>query len=389
MRRILLISNRNLYNTSGELRLVKHRTETLMRVYRVGTDVVLLKNKKVLKKTHETIDACSFKLFPHVAFDYWVEKSRMMDYVTSLINGAEQPYAAIIVSGALLLPLVSQLKALSPNISLIADLHGAYEELIEFTSSSFIMNQMRHFYYWLAKRYEKRYLKVFDGYFTVSRALKNYIEFEYKIKDKPFFLIPCGLVEQSIDIQSSQESRCRYRAKYGFEESDIVFVYSGGVSPWQCIRESVIMFKKLQEKTRVSLKLLLLSGNLDAIKDYQSDSIIVDSYSGNEVREVLCAGDYAFMLRQDKVTNRVAYPNKFLEYVYSGMQIITTSAVYDAVAQIKEFGIGIIIPQNGQLPISLVENRKPYLQDIDSRNTLLKSTSFETTLAPFVDYLAS
>lgn len=389
MRKILLISNRNLYNTSGELRLIKNRTETLMHVYQVGTDVILLKNKKVLKKGQEKIESCSFKLFPHKVLDYWVEKKKMMHYVTCMVNNVEQPYAAIIISGALLLPIVTKLKSLSPNCTLIADLHGAYEELIEFSSSSFIMNQMRRVYYLLAKRYEKRYLKLFDGYFTVSGALKDYIESEYNIKDKPCFLIPCGLVGQSVDVQSSREARRFYRAKYGLEENDVLFVYSGGVSPWQCINESVLMFKDLQERTQTPIKLLLLSVDIEEIKKYESDSIIVDSYSGNEVREVLCAGDYAFMLRQDKVTNRVAYPNKFLEYVYSGMQIITTSAVYDAVAQIKEFGIGIIIPQNGQLPISLVENRKPYLQDIDSRNILLKSTSFETTLAPFVDYLAS
>lgn len=46
MSKVLLISSRNIYNTSGELRLIKNRTETLLQQYRVSTDCIMIKDNR-------------------------------------------------------------------------------------------------------------------------------------------------------------------------------------------------------------------------------------------------------------------------------------------------------------------------------------------------------
>ena len=387
MKTILLISSRNLYNTSGELRLVKNRTETLLNRYDVSTDFVVLKDKKVLSRPQEEIPNRSYKLFPHQIVDFKIREKELMRYVKELVRQQAEPFTAIVLSGVLVIPLISELKELTPKTKFFADLHGAFEELIEFPKGSIIKDLPRKAYYRLAKRNEARYLKEFDGFYAVSKALQKYIEIEYHIEGKPFFIIPCGIPQTEVDISASVANRAKYRAKYNIKDGDTLFIYSGGVSPWQCIEESVRMFERLKQKTSKNIKLLLLSGNKAAIEKYQSEDIMIDSYSGDEVRKVLCAGDYAFMLRQDLVTNNVAYPNKFLEYVSAGLQVISTTAVRDIADQIVQYKVGQIVDLNGDLNPAMIENRLPYLQDVEQRNDLLKATSFETTLAPFVEFI--
>lgn len=387
MKRILFISDRNLYNTSGELRLVKNRTETLLNCFSVETDFVVYREKKVLRKPQELIENHHYKLITHHLVDFKLKENEVVQYVKKLIDNSVQPYDAIVISGVLLIPLINQIKRMSPNSKLIADLHGAFEELIEFPKGSFLKDLPRRAYYRLAKRNEERYLKEFDGFYAVSKALQKYIETEYHIKGKPFFIIPCGIPQTEVDVASSIANRATYRAKYNLKDDDTLFIYSGGVSPWQCIEESVRMFERLKQNTSKNIKLLLLSGNKAAIEKYQSEDIMIDSYSGDEVRKVLCAGDFAFMLRQDLVTNNVAYPNKFLEYVSAGLQVISTTAVRDIADQIVQYKVGQIVELNGDLNPAMLENRTPYLQDVEQRNALLKATSFETTLAPFVEFI--
>lgn len=387
IKKILLISSRNLYNTSGELRLVKNRTQTLLQNYCVSTDCVMIKYKKVLNKPQEQLPCNSFRLFTHNMLDYKLREREMMHYVADLINEQTEVYSAIVLSGMQVIPLAPALKVLSPKSKIIADLHGAFEELVEFPGSSFTKAILRRIYYKIAKKNERKYLKTCDGFYVVSRALQKYIETEYHIEGKPFFIIPCGIPQTEVDVDFSIENRAKYRAKYNIKDDDTLFIYSGGVSPWQCIEESVRMFERLKQKTDKKIILLLLSGNKNAIAKYRSNDIIIDSYSGEEVRKVLCAGDYAFMLRQEFVTNNVAYPNKFLEYVSAGLRVITTTAVRDIADQILQYKVGQIVELTGDLDWKLIENRKPYLDDVEQRNALLKATSFETTLASFVDYI--
>lgn len=387
MKRLLLISSRNLYNTSGELRLVKNRTETLLNKYQVSTDFVVLKAKKVLRKPQEEIPNRSYKLFTHQIYDFKVREREMFHYLKDLIARQEEPFTAIVLSGVLVIPLVTKLKELTPSTKFFADLHGAFEELIEFPDKSLVKDLGRKAYYRIAKRNEKRYLKEFDGFYSVSNALKNYIETEYQIQGKPFFIIPCGIPQTEVEVESSLANRTLFRSKYGLEKNDILFIYSGGVSPWQCIEESVKMFERLKSNTSKRVKLLLLSGNKAAIERFKSEDVFIDSYSGEEVRKVLCAGDFAFMLRQDLVTNNVAYPNKFLEYVSAGLQVISTTAVRDIAEQIMQYKVGHIVDLNGEIEPQWLESFVPYLQDAEQRNALLKATSFETTLAPFVEFI--
>lgn len=382
MKNLLFITSRNAYNTSGELRLIKNRANSLSDEFGVSTDVVNIKDRKVLSKPQENLNVRSYKLFAHRNYNTMSCEKMALEYIISLAS--KTTYDCVVISGVSLLHMITPLRKIMPNTRFVADLHGAFEELKEFKAKSFAKNIARTAFYLYAKHAEEKYLLQFDNYFAVSHALKRYMNKEYGLDESKFFIVPCAISTLAVDEVASKEYRKTYREKYQIDDDTILCIYSGGTSPWQCIEETVEMYKKMRETSGEKLKLLLLSGNLPYIKKFECEDIIADSYSGDEVRKVLCAGDYAFMLRGNYITNNVAYPNKFLEYVSAGLKVIATPYVYDVADQIKENNLGLIVDFNDNLP---VVEKSVYLSDIQNRNNLLKATCFKTTLARFAKAL--
>ena len=385
--KVLLITSRNVYGTSGELRLIKNRTETLLHSYGVETDILIFKRDSVLKHPQEIFDYSSFEGVFFNWYNHPFKFSEFLSLVKKKLNDIQ--YDAVIVSGGFLLfNMVKRIKKLSPKIRVIVDIHGTIEELKEFSGKNIFQKFIRKFFYKTTKRFQGKSFPLADGFFVVSNALKKHIqEVVPGLNNKAYFIIPCGIKETEIDYNESLKNRALYRGKYNISDDELLFIYSGGVSPWQCIEESVSLFKHFSEDSNRKCKMLILSGNLNYISKFKCDSIITDSYSGDEVRKVLCAGDYAFLLRDDFMTNHVAYPNKFLEYVSSGMKIIATENVDDVAMQVRDYSVGIIVHFEDKLSNIINADSVGYLSDIKERNALLLATSFETTLKPFVKFL--
>lgn len=385
--KVLLITSRNVYGTSGELRLIKNRTETLLHSYGIETEILLFKRNRVLKQSQEVFDYASFEGF---FYNWYNHPFKFRDFLSRIRAKVKNDhFDAVIVSGGFLLfNMVKAIKTISPYTRVIIDIHGTIEELKEFPGKSLIQRIVRRLFYITSKLFQRKAIFLADGFFVVSYSLKYYIqEYITGLQDKSFFIIPCGIRETEVDYNESLKNRIHYRAKYNIEDDEQLFIYSGGVSPWQCIEESVSLFKRYSEETTRKCRLLLLSGNLDYINKFKSENIITDSYPGNMIRKVLCAGDYAFLLRGDYVTNHVAYPNKFLEYVSSGMKVIATENVDDVAMQVREYSVGVIVNFEDKLSEKIEAKANDYLSDIKERNALLLATSFETTLKPFVEFL--
>lgn len=382
-----MITSRNVYGTSGELRLIKNRTETLLHSYGVETDILLFKRDRVLKRPQEVFDYTSFEGFFYNWYNHPFKFSGFLSLVKKRLY--DNQYDAVVVSGGFFLfNMVERIKKLSPKIRVIIDIHGTIEEFKEFPGKNISQRIIRKFFYKTTMRFQRKSFPLADGFFVVSNALKKHIqECVPGLNNKAFFIIPCGIKETEVDYNESLKNRNQYRNKYKIADDELLFIYSGGVSPWQCIEESVSLFKHFSEETDRKCKMLILSGNLNYISKFKCDSIITDSYSGDEVRKVLCAGDYAFLLRGDFMTNHVAYPNKFLEYVSSGMKIIATENVEDVAMQVRDYSVGVIVNLSDKLSEKISSEAVEYLSDIKERNALLLSTSFATTVKPFVKFL--
>ena len=90
------------------------------------------------------------------------------------------------------------------------------------------------------------------------------------------------------------------------------------------------LFGKIREQLGENCKMLLFSGSKELVRQYRDKpGVIAGNLSPDKVMETLCAGDFGLMLRDDYATNNYAFPNKFLEYVGSGLRVIATPYVYD------------------------------------------------------------
>jgi glycosyltransferase involved in cell wall biosynthesis len=347
----------------------------------------VFKGQKVLKKPQEPIATGSFKMVNYSVSNFIAKLRLFKAYIRQQLT--QNDYDTVIISGNLVFPLISIVKKTKPNIPVIADIHGTIDELIEFKGKNLRTNLLRNMFYRYAVFVGKKELPKFDGYFAVSTALKRHVQDKFNVTSDNFFIIPCGTNINCIDVNLSAENRAKYRQRYGISDDETVFIYSGGVSPWQCIEESVNLYDKIKSTGKFGkTRLCIFSGQLSAIEHFKRKDIIVGSLSSNEVAGVLNMGDFAFMLRGDYMTNRVAYPNKFLEYVAGGLQVIATNYVEDVRDQIIEYNLGNIVGLDGS-GVEDICNNKPFMSDVASRNDLLMHTGFVCTLKPFVEYIGA
>ncbi|NLJ17365.1 hypothetical protein [Globicatella sulfidifaciens] len=393
MKKILFITSRNIINTSGEMRLIKNRNHVMNIQYGIKTDFIAIFDKKKLGGKRESVSDDSVvkhvKYSKYNPFSYFFMYYQTKKTIKKMIE--EKNYDSIIVSGPLAIVFTRYVRHMFNKSNMILDIHGALEELIEFKSDNFYKNIGKRITYILLKYLEKTNINFYDAYFVVSDALSAYLDHEYRISKKNKYIIPCSLEEDQIELEQKVKYRMEFRKYYGIND-ELLFVYSGGVSPWQCIEETISMFIKIQKKIQgKNVKLLILSHELEKIKHLGiNDSIIMDSLQSDMVNKVLCAGDYAFLLRDNYVTNNVAFPNKFLEYVNSGMRIITTPYVHDVKKYINEYHLGFIVENINENQDNLMKYFQEdfvYGDDFQKRKKLISSLSFNKTLKTFAENL--
>ncbi len=342
MSRILFVTNRNILYTCGELRLIKNRAIALREEYNVESDFIAF--NKLRNAAEEDIGGTgTITAFCYRQHNLLEALSAWLNFVKCVMEAIESDkYSVVVLSGIFALRLSRRIKKTYPHTAIVADIHGALEELIEFPKGGVIKTQIRKAVYHCLKHIEKNYLPFVDGCFVVSNRLMAYLREAYAF-EKPCYIIPCAIHRQNFDRQLLTEKRCAARLKYGIDEAETVFVYSGGTSSWQCIEESVALYRKLANSIPGKTRLVIFSGDKEYIEKFRADDVIIDSLSSTEVLDTLPMADCAFMLREKAITNAVAYPNKFLEYVLSGLKVITTPYVDDVAEQIAVYRLGYIV----------------------------------------------
>lgn len=384
--KLLLITSRNIYNTNGEIRLIKNRTNVLFNKFGIVTDFICYHDNEVFGKEQEVInEASDFHLVTYTKknpITLFTNKSQVVKKATSLLSSND--YSAVIISGEIALSFVESLKE-KATIPFIYDIHGATDELIEFPGNSLISKYFRKLVFSLLRHNEKKYMHLFDAAFAVTEELKNHAIRNFNTEKLKFFIVPCAKKYSDIEYNVYSENRTKYREKYGVQNTEKLFVYSGGISAWQCIDKTIDIFNEIS-KSIDGCKLLLLSDQADKIEVSQQN-IIKDSLPFDKVDETLCAGDYAFMIREDLVTNHVAFPNKYCEYIASGMRILSSPYLKTVADSIKENSLGYVLKDNEDIDGLLEYINKNENIDFEKRSKVLKQFEFETTLVPFVDYL--
>lgn len=326
-------------------RLIKNRAEALYNIYGVATDFLAIqKRSRISNADTDTIKAGGIlHIIGHSKYDFFIRLAAAEKEMDRMLRSGG--YSCVILSGGGLEKTAAHIKA-SCSLRVFLDIHGAAEDALELALQGGWMKRLYFTaFYRVGERYLARYAQDTDGFFVVTSALRKYVEKKYRTKKGAvFYEVPCAASGMAFPEKEYECYRRAYRKKYGIDGDTVVFVYSGGTSPWQCIDETIELYKKIAEGMDQKSALLVFSYNADQIRAKIADvpSISVDSYESSELRKVLCAGDYAFLLRRDCVTNNVAFPNKYLEYIQARMKIIGTPYIYEVASQIRKYGTGFL-----------------------------------------------
>lgn len=216
----------------------------------------------------------------------------------------------------------SLVKKISPKTKIIIDIHGAAAEEAAYQGESIeCVSAYRN--------YERRAVESVDYIICQSDEMKRYIVNEYDVDACKICVYRCGVDINHFRIDDVK--RKTIREKLGFSENDIVFVYSGGLHPWQRVGEALDLFEKYHVINRAS-KFLVLTGSGEELHemikkkgiDNSNNHIVSMCLPFVEVPDYLNACDVAFLLRHNHTMNAVASPTKLAEYLACGLPVISS-----------------------------------------------------------------
>ncbi len=384
MRDVLIVTSRNVATPGGEFSLINNRATILNAKWGYSSEIISLCNTNLGVVEGQE----AFGKGTYIRRNFSNPAALLTGYKT-VADVAEttlrqNKFRAVILSGVGLLRYVDRMRSAAGHGTLIcADVHGYYGDGKLLSQDEPFFVGSFHRLASTVERYEQiNYLKKFDRIFTVSSAYKSFLCEHADCRSSQFYVVPCGLgTRDEFSDEDTARNRSFYRKKYGLEQADTLLVYSGGTSAWQCLPQTIELFKMISARRRA--KLLILSGDREGAKRIARDAedVLVDSYPPDKLPEVFCAADFFVMLREDCPTNHFAYPNKFLEYAAAHKPTITTPYVLDIAQQIDRYKTGILFDGNIE---QLLEEMDTFSCPISAYEEMIKLNSFEETLTRFV-----
>lgn len=208
---------------------------------------------------------------------------------------------------------------------------------------------------------------------AVSRALVDYWRKEFNYDASAHIVVPCTLSNDFIFEFPKEDELKKIKSDLGFSDNDIVIVYSGSSAGWQSFSLVEKMLNEVFEKNE-NVKLLWLTNHLNEnsefVKSYKN-RIKTAWVKPSEVKNYLLAGDYGLLYREDSVTNKVASPVKFAEYLSCGLNVIISDNLGDFSEFVKKNNCGTVGPVTDVAKVSYqskLHNHQLALQNLQKEN---------------------
>lgn len=220
--------------------------------------------------------------------------------------------------------------------------------------------------------FEKQALFDSDERLAVSEELRKYWVSEYNYKGSAI-VIPCTYHSVHFKELMEYSIRDQRRTSMGYSSSDIVLVYAGSISAWQSARSMMEMISGWME-SNASIKLLVLtsSGSHELISlNKFPDRLKVLSLPPDQIGEYLQLADYGLLVRECSITNSVASPVKFAEYLASGIPVLISEKIGDYSKFVMDNQCGYVVDANGKITGSF----KSLAQEERTRLSLLSKKS--------------
>ena len=391
--KILFVTTRNVATTSGELRLIKSRACAMREHFSIDTHFIsYIDRERVRGINADSINTDFETVYVQYSKDNpisYLSNLRLFENSVLEVLQNERDIGVVIISGAVHPRLVNRLKNIR-TVKIIVDIHGAIEELMEYQhpKGQFFSRLFYQYLRWI----QKKQLSLADGAMVVSESLKQHVISSNPVpKGFRFFIIPCSTKRSRLSIQEYWDNRSVWRDRLGVAEHECLFIYSGGASQWQMVTETIDLYREISSKLSRKSSLLLMSHRIDEIKSQvkgDTTNLIFKKYPHDVVPNVLCAGDFAFLLRDESITNTVAFPNKFLEYVISLNYVIATPFVRSVAELIVKHDCGEIYHGCADDLIRKLEMRMLSPKNVATFDTLLDETGYHNTLVSFKEFVS-
>lgn len=197
---------------------------------------------------------------------------------------------------------------LTPN-NVILDIHGVVPE-----EELYFQNRPMHYrYYSFIERIIFKHLRYA---ICVTNAMKIYYQNKYADFKGEFIIysiMPADLKDVSIEEIA--------KIKFGYKNK-IEVIYSGGTQNWQNID---LIMQSISQNQSSRIHYTILTGDTITFekkikeKNILAESISVESRQPSELWKDYIKADYAFILRDENIVNKVANPTKLIEYLYYGL----------------------------------------------------------------------
>lgn len=193
---------------------------------------------------------------------------------------------------------------------------------------------------------ENQAVNASDLRIAVSHALVGHWRERYGYSGQAHVVVPCTLGKEHLIWLEKQAT------DYGSPNTDLMLVYSGSTAGWQsfALLEPLIGKALAQQEELHAVFLSKEDDNNRSLQERYPERVHITWVSPEQVPAVLDECDMALMVREDTVTNRVASPTKFAEYLCAGLPVIISAGLGDFSDLVVANGLGHVVGQGQEPP---------------------------------------
>ena len=180
-------------------------------------------------------------------------------------------------------------------------------------------------------------LQAADRHIAVSKKLVEYWEHRFGVALRAQ-VIPCSISDQFLHVPNAN------RAAFNLADGAVVIVFAGSSSGWHSFNLlEAFMNKMLMELEQVQFLCLTKTNDVleELIKKFPG-RVVLKWLPVEEVPAALVCADYGLLIRESSVTNQVASPVKFAEYLACGLKVIISEGIGDFTEFVRTNDCGVV-----------------------------------------------
>lgn len=247
---------------------------------------------------------------------------------------------------------LSFLKKVYPHIKIIFDNRGAsadeYINALGLRSTSETKNhQIRRKYNNLINKL-KKFVEISDVIFTVSNKLSKYVVEKSNLQALPEMQVIPGAADET-KFYFDKNIRNKYRHTLNFNDNVKLYIFTGSLESHWHMKDFMFHLMSILVARSNNNHFMCITPDIKTAQNLQErfqipkNSITIKYLQHHDINSYLNAADFGLLLRENVVTNNVASPTKFSEYLLSGLPVIISTNVGDFSDYVKANRCGLCI----------------------------------------------